>query len=83
MKYVDSAQTTYDYFDFLELCNEVDRLDAIIESNYANFKQNLSKKRFSNEMKNDRRKVYDIDQVARAILVLFSTIYRDSLYNLT
>jgi hypothetical protein len=38
IKYIDSAQATYDYFDFLKLCNEANRLDAIIKFNYANFK---------------------------------------------
>jgi hypothetical protein len=38
MKYVDNAQTTYNYFDFLKLCNEANKLHAIIEFNYANFK---------------------------------------------
>ena len=38
MKYINSAQVAYDYFDFLKLCNETNRLDAIIKSNYANFK---------------------------------------------
>jgi hypothetical protein len=28
---------TYNYFDFLMLCSEANKLNAIIESNYANF----------------------------------------------
>ncbi len=38
IKYVNSAQATYNYFDFLMLCNKANRLNAIIEFNYANFK---------------------------------------------
>jgi len=38
IKYINSAQVAYDYFDFLKLYNEVNRLDAIIKFNYANFK---------------------------------------------
>ena len=83
IKYINSAQVAYDYFDFLKLYNEVNRLDTIIKFNYANFKQNLSKKRFSNEMKNDRQKVHEIDQITRVVLVLFSITYRDNLYSLT
>ncbi len=38
IKYINSAQTIYNYFDFLVLCNKVNKLDAIIKFNYANFK---------------------------------------------
>jgi len=38
IKYIDSKQAIYDYIDFLALYNKIDRLDSIIESNYANFK---------------------------------------------
>ncbi len=38
IKYINSTQAIYDYFDFLVLCNKIDKLDAIIKFNYANFK---------------------------------------------
>ncbi len=38
IKYINSKQATYNYFDFLKLCNKANRLDAIIEFDYANFK---------------------------------------------
>ncbi len=38
IKYIDNAQIIYNYFNFLVLYNKANRLDAIVKSNYANFK---------------------------------------------
>ena len=38
IKYINSAQVAYDYFDFLILYSKANKSNAIIKFNYANFK---------------------------------------------
>ncbi len=65
VRWIDSEQEAHDHFDFLQSCREADRFDAILEVEYANFRQNSSTATSRNGVKKGRHAIYGIDQVRK------------------